>query len=180
MTMKILIIGTNSSPKDEIAKALQTVNDDLQIAPRFTTSLSMKGKTGELDYYMSNEEAELSYKNDAFMWVRTTPECSCGVTKPDMYTYSLFVMSFADFNNMSNPVMNELDKDNDVILVVLDEKSKKDKEEVMEANNAFERIYEHHYMYFLDDSKDMIVDTILKYIIADASEREKIENSLNS
>ena len=116
--MKILIIGTTNSPVLDVAKGLQAANDDLQIAPVFTTDLKMKGKVGESVYYMANEEVELAYKNNAFMWVHTKDHYSTGVTRPDMYSSSLFTMSFGDFNNISNPVMQELAKDDDCVLTV--------------------------------------------------------------
>lgn len=179
--MKILIIGTTNSPVLDVAKGLQAANDDLQIAPVFTTDLKMKGKVGESVYYMANEEVELAYKNNAFMWVHTKDHYSTGVTRPDMYSSSLFTMSFGDFNNISNPVMQELAKDDDCVLVVMDMSAgKKDKDELMEANAAFERIYEHPYLYFLDEKPASIIDCILKYIGSTTEEREKIEESLNN
>ena len=179
--MKILIIGTSGNDiLKDIAVRLQNANDDLAIAPIFTTKLEMKGKVSIDSYYMSNEEVELSYRNNAFMWVRTHNNYSTGVTMPDMYNSSLFIMSYADFNNISNPVMNELDKDGLVLCVIDSSGTKKSDEDILESQSAFERIYEHPYLYFLDEKPANIVDTVLKYIIADASEREKIEDSLNS
>ena len=177
--MKILLIGTNDSLKESITKGLKKANDDLRVAPVFTTELNMIGRQTKTHYYMSNEEAELSYKNDAFMWVHTSGTSSHGVTKPDMYESDIFLMNFAEFNNMANPVLQELDKD-DLVMCVMDEKNKKTKEDVLEAANAFERFYEHHYLYFLEEPASFIVDTILKYMIASPEEREKIEDSLNS
>lgn len=179
--MKILIIGTsgNETLKD-IAVRLQNANDDLVIAPIFTTKLEMKGKVSIDSYYMSNEEVELSYKNNAFMWVRTHDNYSNGVTMPDMYNSSLFIMSYADFNNMSNPVMAELEKDGLVLCVIDNAGTKKSDEDILESQSAFERIYEHPYMYFLDEKPHNIVNTIMKYLVADPDEREAIENSLNS
>lgn len=178
--MKIFIIGTsiNANLKD-IARGLQAVNDDLSIAPIFTTDLKMRGKTGEDTYYMSNEEVELSYKNNAFMWVRTLNDYSIGVTMPDMYNSNIFVMSYADFNNMSNPVLQETDKE-DLVICVIDETGKKTNEDVLEAQSAFERIYEHHYLYFLDDKPQNVINIILKYVIASPEEREEIEQNLNN
>lgn len=179
--MKIIIIGTENSPSASVAKGLQKANDDLQIAPVFTTKLSMKGKTCDGTYYMSNEETELSYKNNAFMWVRTCDSYSTGVIMSDMYSSSLFVMDFGDFNNISNPVLNEVTKDDECVLVVLDVSGyKKSKDELREAEAAFERIYAHPYLYFLDEKPQDIIDCILNYIGSTPDERKNIEESLNN
>ena len=178
--MKIIITGTDTKFAEEAALSLQKTNDDLQVAPVFTTDLNMKGKTGETCYYMSNEEVELSYKNNAFMWVRTNDTISRGVTKPDMYMYNVFYMSFSDFNNISSPVIAELDKDPNFIICVIDKKDKKGKTDIYDARGALERIYEHHYLYFLDCTVQEITDMIFKYIVADDDERQRIEDSLNS
>lgn len=180
--MKIIIIGSSLILEDiwHIAKGLQTVNDDLTIAPIFTTKLEMRNKTGEREYYMSNEEVELSYKNNAFMWVKTNKKFSSGVTMPDMYNSNVFIMTYGDFNNISNPVIKELSNDDLIICVIDESQTKKDPDELMEAKAAYERIYEHHYLYFLDEKPRNITNVILKYIVASSEEREEIENSLNS
>ena len=181
MQTKILIIGSDKSPKEEVAKSLCAVNDRLQIAPVFTTDLRMRDKKQDgSQYYMPNEEVELSYKNNAFMWVRTNDTISRGVTKPDMYMYNVFYMSFSDFNNISSPVIAELDKDPNFIICVIDKKDKKGKTDIYDARGALERIYEHHYLYFLDCTVQEITDMIFKYIVADDDERQRIEDSLNS
>ena len=181
MQTKILIIGSDKSPKEEVAKSLCAVNDRLQIAPVFTTDLRMRDKKQDgSQYYMPNEEVELSYKNNAFMWVWTDSKISRGVTMPDMYSYNIFTLTFNEFNNISNPVLKEIDSSSDLILVVLDEGlTKKDNICIREANNAFERIYEHHYLYFLDERVQDIVECILKYIVSSEEEREAIEETLN-
>ena len=179
--MKILIIGTTGNDDlKQVAKGLQSAEDGLTIAPVFITKLDMKGKDGNGIYYMSNEEAELSYKNNAFMWVRTLDNYSTGVTMPDMYNSSLFVMTYADFNNISNPVMKELDSDGLILVVIDKSRTKKSDEDIIESQSAFERIYEHHYLYFLDEKPHNITNMVLKYLVATPKERAEIEDALNS
>ena len=178
--MKILIIGTTNSPVLDVAKGLQAANDDLQIAPVFTTDLKMKGKVGESVYYMANEEVELAYKNNAFMWVHTKDHYSTGVTRPDMYSSSLFTMSFGDFNNISNPVMQELAKDDDCVLTVGEFENEilaqSVRHEVYQnTKNIRELIMARAY-----EKPASIIDCILKYIGSTPEEREKIEESLNN
>lgn len=181
--MKIIIISTHTKDGLQIAKALQEANDDMLIAPVFTTSLQMRGKTGEVLYYMPNEEVELGYRNNAFMWVHTNPDCTMGVTMPDMYSSNIFVMTYGDFNNISNPVLNELmnNEEEELLLVVLDDsKSKKTDDELREARSAYERIDMCKYLYFLDEPVHNASECILKYIVSDEEEREKIIDALNN
>lgn len=178
--MKIIIAGSENADKYSIAKELQALNDDLMIAPVFSTDLKLKGKlTDDFTYYMAAEEVELSYKNDAFMWVRSKDDESTGVTKPDMYTSSIFVMSFAEFNNMSNPTLKEFLND-DGIICFLDTKNNNSDDDKRESKFACERIFESPYLYFLDEDADYIVKTVLDYINGDDSERKRISEELNS
>ena len=176
--MKIIIAGSNNTNKNAVAKELQAINDDLVIAPIFNTRVEYKGKTSEFYYYMSNEEVELSYKNNAFMWVRTDENESCGVTMPDMYSSNIFVMSFGDFNNMSNPVFSEFISDG--FIVFLDTKTGNSQDDINESKFACERIFNAPYLYFLDEDTDFIVKTIIDYINGDELERKRISDSLNN
>lgn len=181
--MKLIIIGTDINEGISVAKALQDTNDDLQIAPVFTTDLNMRGKTAEVYYYMSHEEVELSYRNNAFMWVRTMPSVTNGVTMADMYTSNIFAMTYGDFNNISNPVLNELynDDDNECLIVVLDNtNTKKSEEDLLEAKGAYERIYNSEYLYFLDNTVSEVVENVLKYIASDKEERKSLADALNN
>lgn len=178
--MKIIIAGSENADKYSIAKELQALNDDLMIAPVFSTNLNLKGKiTDDFTYYMAAEEVELSYKNDAFMWVRSKDDESCGVTKPDMYTSHIFVMSFAEFNNMSNPTLKEFLNDNGIICF-LDTKHNNSEDDIIESKFACERIFESPYLYFLDEDTNFIVKTVLDYINGDEKERNRIAEELNN
>ena len=176
--MKIIIAGSQNTDKHAIARELQSINDDLTIAPIFNTRMEFKGKTSEFYYYMPTEEVELSYKNNAFMWIRTSDNESCGVTMPDMYSSNIFVMSFADFNNMSNPVFNEFIMDG--LIVFLDTKNGNSQDDINESKFACERIFSSPYLYFLDEDTDYIVNTIINYINGDEKERREISEALNN
>lgn len=177
--MKIIIAGSECANNYNIAKELQMLNDDLMIAPMFSTSHALKGKiSDDFIYYMAPEEVELSYKNDAFMWVRSKDDCSTGVTKPDMYTSHIFVMSYAEFNNMSNPVLEEFLND-DGVICFLDTKNN-NVEDKVESKFACERIYESPYLYFLDEDTDYIVKNIIDYMSANEHKRKRIAEKLNN
>lgn len=181
MIMKVILVGSeNNDNKYYIAKELQSLNDDLIIASVFSTNLELKGKiTDNFVYYMPAEEVELSYKNNAFMWVLSKDNESRGVTKPDMYSSNIFVMSFGEFNNISNPTLKEYINDNGIICF-LDTKCGNSDDDIIESKFACERIFSSPYLYFLDDNKDYIVKTILDYIIGDDETRKQIADKLNN
>ena len=176
--MNILIVGAEKTDKYAIAKELQALDDDMMIAPVFTTDLRMKNHiSDDFIYYMSSEEAKLSYKNDAFMWVCSDDGKSLGVTKTDMYNANIFVMSFANFNNISNPTLKELLDDG--IICFVDSISNNSEIDLRESVFACERIYALPYIYFLDDDASVVVNTLLAYINGDAEERERIVEEMN-
>lgn len=177
-TMNILIVGAEKTDKYAIAKELQALDDDMMIAPVFTTDLRMKNYiSDDFIYYMPSEEAELSYKNDAFMWVCSDDSRSLGVTKTDMYNANIFVMSFANFNNISNPTLKELLDDG--IICFIDSIANNSEVDFRESVFACERIYASPYIYFLDDDVSVVVNTLLAYISGDAEERERIVEEMN-
>lgn len=178
--IKIIIVGADTDIATHVAKGLLKADDNMIIAPVFNTLLEMRNHSGDILYYMSNEEVELSYKNNAFMWVLTKDHYSLGVTKLDMYTSNIFTMSFPEFNNMANPILDELKNDDFFIVVLDDSHTKKNRHDINDAKNSFERIYNNHYLYFLNESPEKCIEVILKYIIASAEERKNIEESLNS
>lgn len=179
MSVKVIIIGGENIDKYAVAKKLQSLNDDLTIAPTFSSDITLQGKiTENFIYYMSDKEVETSYKNNALMWVNSTDTISIGVTKPDMYSSDIFVMTYTDFNNISNPILNEF-IDEDGIICFLDSKvnTKKDK---TDSSMACERIFELPYLYFLDEDVEYIVKMILEYACGDDIEKEQIKNVLNN
>ena len=72
MILKIFVTGDSSIDKLEIAKKIVEKNDDFSIAPKFTNDISRKDKIGDdYVYYMDNVDVDLSYKNNAFLYVKT-------------------------------------------------------------------------------------------------------------
>lgn len=175
--MKIIIVGSENIDKYSIAKKLQALDDDLTIAPVFSTDLLLDGKiTDDFKYFMEAKEVEIGHKNDAFMWVRTYDDESKGVTKPDMYMSSIFVMSFSEFNNMSDPAFDEFLKD-DGLVCFLDTHANTDTDKI-ESRFTCERLFNEEknvpHLYFLDENINYIVDTLFKYDIGTNDERIKL------
>ena len=175
--MKLILLSIAPEYGYNVAKELSAVNDDIQIAPVFTTDLNLKGHISEnFMYYMPSLDVELSYKNNAFMWVHSDAFGSKGMTMADMYNADIFVMDFAQFNNMSKPVLDELRNNDDAVIVFMDQKqiATESKKMAYEGRFALERVYEGKYMYFCTDDYKEIASVIIKYIGGDEQQRAKI------
>lgn len=180
--MKIIIVGSENIDKYTIAKNVQALDDDLIVAPVFSTNLLLEGKiTDSFKYFMPVKEVELGHKNDAFMWVRTNHDESRGITKSDMYMSNIFVMSFSDFNNMSDTAFAEFLND-DGLVCFLDSHENTDIDKI-ESRFTCERVFDEEReipcLYFLDEDSDYIVDILFKYSCSNDIERKKLLNNHN-
>lgn len=175
--MKILIVGAEATNKIQLAKMIQELNDDLIISPMFTTELSVEGHvTDDFKYYLAEEEVQLAYKNNAFMWVLSSSMESHGVTLSDMYSSDIFVMSYKEFNNISNPVLSNIMEDG--IIIWLDSKYHNDADKI-ESSYAYERLSENKYLYFRDDDFSLVAQTALSFYLGDINKREELLNEYN-
>lgn len=177
--MKVLFIGLDTNKLYEAAKLLQSVNDNLDIAPTFTTELSMKGHiTENFIYYMPLKEVELAYKNNAFFWVCSNKHVSHGLTLNDYYRSDILVIDFYGISNISEPSLKMLMKDG-VVVVHLDSKTEKHtKEDIIESKFALQRLEQCDMLYFCDDAPKVIVKTVIDYMNADNEKRIGIIESL--
>lgn len=177
--MKTIITGFISDYDIETLAARLADNLGMSIAPMFTTDLLYDSKSSKHVYYMSSEEVELSYKNDAFMWVRTYDDISTGVVLHDMYDHDLFVMGCAEFNNISAPVFSSFINEGGMI-VFLDSKKKHTEYSAAEAKFALERIYDAKYLYFINETIENVEQTLTEYMNGDDEIRLSIQNELNT
>ena len=171
---KIIIIGPKHINKMELAQALISINDDLEVCPTYTTKLEFKDKvTDEFFTYMPNEDIQLGYKNNSFIYVTSYTEYSKGMLHSDLYNKDIFVLDFIDFNNMSERMLNEFDNK---LFIWLDSKSKNtDIEDLEESKFAYERSNNFPLLYFVDEDLNDIAKIILKYIDINCSEEERQE-----
>ena len=178
---KIFIIGSRNIDKYKIAKNIANIHDSFNIAKTFTTDISMKDKiTDSFKYYLSPKEVEMSFKNNALMYVNTDRIISVGVTLEDMYNEDIFVLDFYDFNNMSNKIFNEISP----IIIWIDSKDKNYdyyKDDVNESKYSFEKININNLkvMYFVNETPIEIAKIVLDYYNGDDIVREQLleENS---
>ena len=171
---KIIIIGPKHVNKIELAQALVSINDDLEICPTYITKLEYKDKiTDEFFTYISNEDVKLGYKNNSFIYVTSYDEYSKGMLHSDLYNRDIFVLDFIDFNNMSEKMFNEFQNK---LFIWLDTKRKNtDLEDLEESKFSFKRSKNFPLLYFADENIEDIVRIILRYIDVNCTEEEREE-----
>ena len=179
MILKIFVTGDSSIDKLEIAKKIVEKNDDFSIAPKFTNDISRKDKIGDdYVYYMDNVDVDLSYKNNAFLYVKTDDNyITTGVTLDNFYNNDVFYLDIYDFNSISDSIIYSYDS----LLVWVDTKRQRKitEEDSQNANHLIERANELTTLYFLDESAEHISDIVVRYLNGTIEERQNIveENS---
>lgn len=178
MILKIFITGDKSIDKLEIAKKIVEKNDDFSIAPRFTNDVEHKDKIGDdYVYYMDSVDVDLSYKNNAFLYVKTDNYVTTGTTLDSFYNNDIFCVDIYEFNSIADYVIYSYD----TLLIWVDTKKKRKMTDEDTANAAHleERASDISTLYFLDEDSDHIVDVILEYLNGSLEDRQRIleENS---
>ena len=178
MILKIFITGDVTIDKLEIAKALIQKNDDFSIAPKFVNDISRKDKIGDdYMYYMDNVDIDLSYKNNAFLYVKTNIDLTTGITLDMFYNNDIFPLDIYDFNSISDSIIYSYDSL--IIWVDTKRKRKMNEEDSLGINHLIERTNNVNTLYFLDESVDHITDIIMKYLSSSVEERQKILDENN-
>ena len=178
MILKIFIVGEKSVDKLSVAKRLCEKNDDLSIAPKFTSDHLLSDiEYNDHLYYMDNAEVDLSYKNNAFLCIDTNGYISTGVTLDSFYNNDVFFLEIAEFNSISDHIL--FSHDSLVIWLDCKKNRKDDEEDTATICHFIERTQSLLTMYFLDEDTEHIVDTILEYLSSSIEDRQKIldENS---
>ena len=182
-TEKIIIIGPEVTSRMAVAKKIAELDDSYVVAPTFTSDLSMQDKiTDDFVYYLSLDDIQLAFKNNAFMFVNSSGDDTVGITYADMCTSDLFVLSFEDFNNVSTRMLDEI---RPVICWIDTKKKSYDayKKDLTEAKYVIEKIDSREIttLYFNEDVDDVesIANTMLTYMTGDKVIRAEIleENS---
>lgn len=161
--IKFLIVGESSIDKTKLVDILLNKSSNLSTALLFTTNL--ENLDNKYYYYISNEELNICYKNNAFLYIKTELDNSYGVVIDDFNNNNIIFMNTEDFNNISNKIFNS---NHEFIIVWLDTKNhNKDtiKYEIRETNYLIEKIDSDNlkYLYFLDQPFEEISDVIIEY-----------------
>ena len=181
MQDKIIIVGLSELNKLDIARELIRRNDNLSIAPHFTSNQEYKSQGDVNDnyiYYLDNATISLAFKNNSLLYVMTDGYISTGVTTDDYYNNDIVCIDIVDFNNIPDRYFSKKDQN---LIIWVDSRTHKhiNSTEMLEIRYLQERLDTLSYIYFLDDTIDNICTCILEYL--DASEdrrREIIEDNM--
>lgn len=172
MGLKIIITGAQPIDKFQIAKKLVDANDNLSVAPTFTTDKDYQNiTTDNFMYYLSSDEVDLAFKNNVILYINTVVNISYGITLDNFYNNDIFVMDIEGFNNISNHIISG----KDLLIVWVDTKHYDDlsirKKDLSEVKYLEERTQTIPYLYFLDDTVEEIVNVINSYLEGDDEQK---------
>lgn len=169
--MKIFIIGHTNIDTLEVGLALQSKNDDLNIAPSFSSNLTADDHIPHR-YYLDKETINISYKNNALLYVYTDDNESVGMTYDDYYNNNVFCMSIHSFNIIPDIIFN--DKYDTLIVWVDSSKEKPSDSDICDIPYIEERLVSLNYLYFCNEDIDIITNIINEYICGDDDTRSKL------
>ena len=166
---KIFIVCIDKEVSFEIAKNIIEQNDDLSIIPTFSTDTSFKNEINE-NYinYLDVNVVNLSYKNNALLYILTNNYISSGITLDDFYNNDIAFMNIKEYNNIPDIIFNKYN----ILTIWIDTKNHKFIDRIMNIELKYfnERLKNVDYMYFINDDKT-IYDIISKYYDCDEDER---------
>ena len=173
MNLKTFIVCLYEDKALNVAKDIIKTNDELSIIPRFTTNTEYKNEVNEnYVYYLDVNTVNLSYKNNALLYLKTDKYISSGITIDDFYNNDICYMTIEQFNLISDKFINE----NNILVIWLDESNnhKISKDEMTEINYMQERLNNMKYLYFLNDSHKKICSVILEYLNSDEDRQQQL------
>ena len=171
MGLKVIITGAKPIDKFAIARKLVEINDNLSIAPTFTSDKDYEGVVSDTMYYMSTEDVILAFKNNVILYINTDVYISHGITIDNFYNNDIFVMNLDDFNSISDHNI----AGQDMLVIWVDTKHYDDvlekNKDITESKYLAERLETIPYMYFLDTDAESIAEVINNYVEADNEEK---------
>lgn len=177
MNLKVFIVCLNKKTAMDVAKSIILKNDDYSISPMFTTDISYKGEINEnYEVYIDPAIINLSYKNNALLFIKTEQYISTGITIDDFYNNDICIMDINEYNIIPENVFNKYD----IITVWIDTKNHKSllNNELLEINYFNSFIEKIKYLYFLDTETN-IDEVILEYLNGNEEIRESLLNENN-
>lgn len=172
--LKFLIVGENNIDKIPLIEILSQYNNHFKISKIFSTNNEdLKDK---YHYYISNDELNICYKNNAILFIKTIINHSYGITLDSFYENNIIFMNTEDFNNISNKIFLG---NNELIIIWLDTKEHdplRIKKEIRESTYLLEKIENDNlkYMYFLDKDYNEISNIIIDYFNSDEITRKTL------
>jgi hypothetical protein len=170
MNLKTFIVCLDEQKALNIAKDIVKTNDELSIIPRFTTNTDYKGEVNEnYIYYLDVNTVNLSYKNNALLYIKTDKYISSGITIDDFYNNDVCYLTVEEFNSIPEVIFRKYD----ILVIWVDTKNHKaiSNSDLIEINYFSTFITTINYLYFLETEED-IHNTILDYIFGDEEKRK--------
>lgn len=169
MNLKTFIVCLDKEKALNVAKDIVRINDELSIIPRFTTNMEYKDEVNEnYIYYLDVNTVNLSYKNNALLYIKTNKYISSGITIDDFYNNDICYLTIEEFNSIPEIIFKKYD----ILVVWIDTKTHKaiSNSDLIEINYFNTFITTINYLYFLENETD-IHNTILEYIFGDEEKR---------
>lgn len=169
---KIFIVCDNKDISLTVCKNIILNNDEVSIIPTFSTDIEYYNEISEnYIYYLDTVNVNLSYKNNALLYIITSNYISHGITIDDFYNNDIAFMNIEEYNNIPDVLFKKYN----ILTIWIDTKRHKsiNKKDNIELKYFNERINEYKYMYFLSDDSN-IHKTINNYILANEEEKENI------
>lgn len=170
MNLKTFIVCLDKNNSLNIAKDIIRTNDELSITPQFTTDVKYKDEINEnYTYYLDVNTVNLSYKNNALLYIKTDKYISSGITIDDFYNNDICFMTVEEFNSIPEIIFKKYD----ILIIWIDTKNHKSitNSDLIEINYFSSFITSVNYLYFLETEKE-IHNTILDYIFGDEEQRK--------
>jgi len=170
MNLKTFIVCLDKEKALNVAKDIVKSNDELSIAPQFTTNVEYKDEANE-NYvsYLDVNTVNLSYKNNALLYIKTDKYISTGITIDDFYNNDICYLSVEEFNSIPEIIFKKYD----ILVVWVDTKNHKtiSNSDLIEINYFNTFITTINYLYFLETEIN-IHDIIIEYIFGDEEHRK--------
>lgn len=170
MNLKTFIVCLDKDKALNVAKDIIKINDELTIIPRFTTNTEYKGEINEnYIYYLDVNTVNLTYKNNALLYIKTDKYISTGITIDDFYNNDICCMTVEEFNSIPEIIFKKYE----TLIIWIDTKNNKgiSNSDLIEINYFSTFINSIDYLYFLENEVD-IHNTILEYIFGDGEKRK--------
>jgi len=170
MNLKTFIVCLDKEKALNVAKDIVKINDELSIIPRFTTDTEYKDEVNEnYIYYLDVNTVNLSYKNNALLYIKTNKYISSGITIDDFYNNDVCYLTVEEFNSIPEIIFKKYD----ILVVWVDTKNHKaiSNSDLIEINYFNTFITTINYLYFLENEIG-IHNTILEYIFGDEEKRK--------
>ena len=157
--MKIFLVSSNKNKALEIAKIISNRNDDLTIAPSFTTN---ENDIHEYMQLFDQETISTSFRNNALLYVITHENISEGMTYDDFINNDFICCTIKEFNMISNKILNEFD----INVIWIDSKTYGNlyRNDIYEVDYFEERIERLDSEYFLDPDNEEVIDYIMEIL----------------